>query len=261
VRGGAITAAGFLRTTQGKMDHVAQLPPVALEDASLQAWLHMTDGTSDIYYDKGSLAGLALDILIRDASDNQASLDDVLRELYASTYKMGRGFTPDEWWGAVTRAARGASFRDFSDKYVNGREPYPWAPWLARAGWRLVTDTVHEARLGVSLAPDSAGLRIAEVVPGSTAQHAGLRVGDVLVKVAGVSATDADFNRKWRDRAGNRDGAPLAIEVRRDGAPMILSGVVRVAILIGSRLEDDPAANAKARRIRGGILSGTTTAR
>lgn len=261
VRGGVITAGEFLRTTQGKMDHVAQLPPVALEDASLQAWIHTTDGTSDIYYDKGSLAGLALDILIRDASDNQQSLDDVLRELYVATFKAGRGFTPDDWWGAVSRAARGAPFRDFNDQYVDGREPYPWKQWLAKGGWRLVTDTLREARLGVSLAPDSAGLRIAEVGAFSTAQQAGVRVGDVLVRVAGVSAADPDFNRKWRDHAGAREGAPLVIEIRRDDAPLTLSGTVRVATLISARLEDDPAANAKAVRVRRGILSGTTTAR
>src|SRR5450759_2420349 len=94
------------------------------------------------------------------------------------------------------------------------------------------------------LAPDSAGLRIAEVSPGSAAMHAGLRDGDVLLKVAGVSATDPDFNRKWHERAGNREGAPLAIDIRRDGTPMTVTGAVRVATLISTRLEDDPAANA-----------------
>ena len=34
-----------------------------------------------------------LDVLIRDASDNRRSLDDVMRELYRSAYKKGRGFT------------------------------------------------------------------------------------------------------------------------------------------------------------------------
>jgi predicted metalloprotease with PDZ domain len=261
VRGGVTDAEGFLRTTQGKMDHVAQLAPVSLEDASLQAWVHVTDGTSDIYYDKGSLAGLALDIMIRDASDNRASLDHVMRELYASTYKAGRGFTGDEWWAAVSKAAGGASFRDFNDKYVDGREPFAWNQWLPRAGWRLVTDTLREPRLGVSLAPDSAGVRVADVTPGSSAQRAGVKVGDVLVRVAGVSTLDPEFNRKWRERAGNREGTPLSIELHRDGAPMTLSGAVKLATLISTRLENDPAANAKAQRIRGGILTGTTTAR
>ena len=261
VRGGVIDAAGFLAAAQGKMHHVAQLAPVALEDASLQAWIHPTDGTSDIYYDKGSLAGLALDILIRDASDNQASLDDVMRELYGAAYKGGRGFTTDDWWGAVSRAARGASFRDFSDRYVDGRESYPWTAWLAKAGWRVVTDTLREARLGVMLAPDSGGVRVAEVSPGSAAWRAGVRAGDVLVRVAGVATSDRDFNSKWRARAGDHEGAPLVLEIRRDGAPLTLTGAVHVATLISTRLENDPAANTRAVRIRGGILSGTTTAR
>ena len=88
-----------------------------------------------------------------------------------------------------------------------------------------------------------------------------MRAGDVLVKVAGVSATDADFNASWRERAGTRDGTPLVIEIRRDGALRTLHGVVRLATLISERLENDPAANARATRIRGGILSGTTAAR
>ena len=46
-----------------------------------------------------------LDVIIRDASDNAKSLDGVMRELYQSTFKQGRGFTGDDWWAAVGRAA------------------------------------------------------------------------------------------------------------------------------------------------------------
>jgi len=259
VRGGAITAAQFRESTQGKIEHVMQLPPVALEDASLQAWLHMRDGTADIYYDKGSLAGLALDILIRDATGNAASLDDVLRDLYATTYQAGRGFTADDWWTAVARAARGATFAEFNARYVDGREAYPWSAWLPKAGWRLALDTLHEVRLGVVLGPDSAGLRITDVSSGSVAQDAGIRVRDVLVRVAGVPANDPDFFAKWRSRVGEHLGAPFAIEVRRDGAPLTLHGTARVTTQITPRLEDDPAASPRAIRLRDGILHGTVS--
>ncbi|MDQ8154034.1 MAG: hypothetical protein P3B98_05150 [Gemmatimonadota bacterium] len=261
VRGGAITAEAFRGLTQGKIEHVQQLPPVALEDASLEAWLRVTDGTSGIYYDKGSLAGLALDLLIRDASDNTSSLDVVMRELYGAAYKAGRGFTGDEWWGAVSRAAGGQSFRDFDARYIDGRDPYPWDRWLRLAGWRLAADTVREARLGVVLAPDSAGLRVTAVGAASVAESAGVRVDDVLVRVDGVSASDPDFFRTWRDRAAGRDGGPLIIDVRRDGRPLTLRGQVRIATLISTRLEDDPAASPRAVRIRQGILSGSLSPR
>ena len=113
VRGGITDEAAFLATVLGKIDGVDQRPVTALEDASLQAWLGMTDGTADLYYDKGSLAGLALDIMIRDASDNARSLDTVMRELWDRSWKQGHGFTYDEFWNAATRAAGGRALADF----------------------------------------------------------------------------------------------------------------------------------------------------
>jgi predicted metalloprotease with PDZ domain len=254
VRGGAITPAGFLAVTQGKMDHVAQLAPVALEDASLQTWLRMRDGTQDIYYDKGSLAGLALDILIRDATDNAASLDGVMRALYGRTYKAGRGFTAQEWWDAVSRAAGGASFADFNRQYVDGREPFPWTSWLAKAGWRYAVDTLVEPRLGVVLSPEAEGQLITQVSERGAAALAGVRVGDILVSVDGIAAAGFDFFDTWRSRA--RAGAPMTLVVRRDGRSLTLKGTVQVMTMINARLEDDPAASPRARRIRNGILTG-----
>ncbi len=258
VRGGAIGSEAFLSLTQGKMDHVANLPPVALEDASLQTWLRMRDGTQDIYYDKGSLAGLALDILIRDASDNAASLDDVMRTLYAGAYKADRGFTSADWWAAVSRAAGGATFDEFNRRYVDGREPFPWSDWLAKAGWRYVVDSIAEPRLGVVVSADSAGQLVTSVDSYGAAYAAGVRVGDVLVSLDGIRATDADVFDRWRVRARGRGGDRLSIVVRRNGQPVVLTGTVRVVTLVNARLENDPAASPRAVRIRHGILTGTT---
>ena len=256
-RGGVTSETGFLGTTHGKMDHVEQTDPIALEDASLQAWLHMTDGTGDIYYDKGSLAGLALDILIRDASDNASSLDLVMRELYAVDYRNGRGFTPEEWWGAVSRAARGASFADFNARYVNGRATYPWSEWLPKAGWRLRSDTTREPRLGLRFEADTAGLRVVAIDPAGVAAAAGIQPGDVITAVDGVSAADPAW-QAWRQKFSGREGAAFVIALRRAGSQMSVTATNRLATLINSRIEVDPAASPKARRIRDGILKGIT---
>ena len=257
VRGGVTNESGFLVTTQGKIDHVNQTAPIALEDASLQTWLHMTDGTSDIYYDKGSLAGLALDIQIRDASDNAAGLDDVMRELYTSDYRNGRGFTGDEWWSAVSRAARGADFREFHDKYVDGREPFAWRAWLPRAGWRLTSDTTREPRLGVQIAPDSTGLRVTLVDPSGAAAAAGVEPGDLITAVGGTPTTDPSW-QSWRQKYANREGAQLPIAFVRNGTLMRLSVTVKLMTMITEKVEVDPGAGEKAKRIREGILKGQT---
>ncbi|HEY5439844.1 MAG TPA: PDZ domain-containing protein [Gemmatimonadaceae bacterium] len=257
VRGGVINATGFLGKTETKMDHVDKTVPIALTDASLQAWIHMTDGTQDIYYDKGSLAGLALDIMIRDATDNAASLDGVMRSLYAADYKTGKGFTPAEWWGAVSRAAKGANVAEFNDKYVDGRERYPWDQWLARAGWRLHTDTLHQPRMGVSFQKDSAGLLVVLIEPGSMSATAGIKPGDVVTSIDGIATTNPAWEG-WRQKFALRESAPIEIRLIRDGAAMTIHPLVKFALLIDRKLEPDPGASDKAKRIREGILKGVT---
>jgi len=257
VRGGVINATGFLGKTETKMDHADKTVPIALTDASLQAWIHMTDGTQDIYYDKGSLAGLALDIMIRDATDNAASLDGVMRSLYAADYKTGKGFTPAEWWGAVSRAAKGANVAEFNDKYVDGRERYPWDQWLARAGWRLHTDTLHQPRMGVSFQKDSAGLLVVLIEPGSMSATAGIKPGDVVTSIDGIATTNPAWEG-WRQKFALRESAPIEIRLIRDGAAMTIHPLVKFALLIDRKLEPDPGASDKAKRIREGILKGVT---
>src|SRR5918999_1422650 len=157
VRGGIIDSAGFFAVTAGKISEVSQLRAVALEDASLSTWVHPTDGTGYVYYPKGSLAGFLLDIMIRDASDNRRSLDDVMAQLYAESYKRGKGFTNADWWRVVTQNAGGKSFANFAERYIDGREPFPWETTLPLAGVRLVTDTLREPRLGISSVPSPSG--------------------------------------------------------------------------------------------------------
>ncbi|HEX2638243.1 MAG TPA: PDZ domain-containing protein [Gemmatimonadales bacterium] len=259
LRGGIIDSAQFLGLTGEKIGKLSEAPPTALEDASLSTWIHPTDGSSYLYYPKGSLAGLLLDVLIRDASDNRHSLDDVMRELYRSTYKAGRGFTGVDWWRAVSRNAAGKSFKDFAARYVDGRVPYPWTQVLPLAGLREVADTVREARLGIATAMDSTGgIVIKQVDPGSAAGDAGVKPDDVLLRLGGIAVTDSTFGEQFRERFGKDEGQPLPIEVRRDGRTMTLNGEVRLVTRVENRLTIDPTATAKAVRIREGIFRGTT---
>jgi predicted metalloprotease with PDZ domain len=256
VRGGIIDSAQFMTITANKVNTVAQAPPTALEDASLSTWIHPTDGSGYLYYPKGSLAGLLLDIMIRDASDNVRSLDDVLRQLYGATFKQGRGFTGNDWWPEVTRAAGGRSFTDFSTRYIDGRDPLPLNQVLPLAGMRAITDTVREPRLGIQSAADSSGIIVAGVLPGGPAQEAGVQPGDRLISLGDLSITDPNFGPAFRSKFSKADGAPLPIKVRRGADTLTLNGRVRLATRLEFRIEADPAAPAKALRIRRGILSG-----
>jgi predicted metalloprotease with PDZ domain len=257
LRGGIIDTPGFYAATTQKMSEVAQAPAFALEDASLEAWIKPQDGTDALYYPKGSLAGFLLDVMIRDASDNKRSLDTVMRELYQTTYKQGRGFTADDWWGAVRRAANGRSFDEFSRRYVDGRDPFPWEEQLRVIGLRLQPDSAP--RLGVSVRPDqSGGARIDQIVSGGAAATGGLQVGDVIVSVGERSALAMFFGDGFRSMyAGKPVGTMVPMAIRRGEA----SQTIQVPLRYGAaapRLAEDPAASPRAVRLRNGLLRGLT---
>lgn len=257
VRGGVIPPDQFYRVTADKMNQVAAAPATALEDASLTTWIHPVDGSQYLYYPKGSLAGWLLDILIRDASDNRASLDVVLHDLYQRFYRAGKGFTVADWWEAVEQAAGGKSFAEFYGRYIDGREPFPYAAVLPLAGLTLRADTSRVPRLGVSTGADSSGIRVQDVTPGSPADQAGITQGDYLLRVGDIEVRDAAFGQVFRSRyATAQEGTPLTVMVRRGAETLTLSAPLRFEESVRYAIAADPAATAKAARIREGILRG-----
>ncbi len=258
VRGGVVDAPGFYALTSEKISTVAQAPPFSLEDASLNAWIEVRDGTDALYYPKGSLAGFLLDIMIRDASDNRSSLDVVMRDLYRSTYKQGRGFTAEDWWGAVRRASNGRSYDEFQRRYVDGRDPYPWAEALAVVGLRLQPDSVPRMGIGVTPQPDG-GARVSQVVSEGAAAGAGMREGDVVVSVNGQPAIGVFFANGLRTMyAGKPAGTPMPVVIKRGEQTLTLQVPLRYGAA-APRIVEDTAASPRAVRLRDGLLHGTTT--
>lgn len=257
VRGGTIDSLGFLRNAMGHIGVVEGSPAVSVEDASLSIWIHPTDGTDALYYDKGSVVGLLLDILIRDASDNRGSLDRVLRGLYESGWKRGRGFTNDEFWAAVSREAGGRSFQGFYVRYVDGRDSLPYDSVLPLAGMRIATQTTRVPRMGVSTqtGPDTVSV-VTGLVPNGAFAQAGVQVGDALVTVGGIDQKRDVGADEFRRRFAGREGESYPVVVRRGGQELTLTARVRLGDNLVTRLEFDPAAGTKAGRIRAGILQG-----
>jgi predicted metalloprotease with PDZ domain len=257
VRGGVNDSTAFLATIANEIVSVAAAPPTALSDASLNAWIAVFDGSAGLYYDKGGLAGFLLDIMIRDASDNRSSLDVVMRRLYDATYKRGRGFTPAEWWGEVSRAAQGKSFAEFARRYIDGREPFPIDSVFALAGLRAESDTVREPRLGVSASTDSSGVRVTSVSARSPAATAGLRIGDRLASIGEITVTNDASLDEFRSRYAGTALTSLPITVKRGTETLSLQIPIRLFPRTQTRVLIQPDASAKAVRIRGGILHGT----
>jgi predicted metalloprotease with PDZ domain len=259
VRGGVNDSTAFFNFVANEIASVAGAPPTAVSDASLSSWINPTDGSSGLYYPKGGLTGFLLDVVIRDASDNRMSLDNVMRRLYDATYKRGRGFSGADWWGEVSRAAGGKAFTEFARRYVDGREPLPIDSVLRLTGLRSESDTIREPRLGVATGTDTSGVTITQVSPTGAAATAGALAGDRLVSIGGVMILNDDSFDTFRSRYAGTALTTVPLVVRRGAETIALRLPVRLEARVRTRVIPTPNASEKAVRIRGGILRGLTS--
>jgi predicted metalloprotease with PDZ domain len=120
----------------------------SLAQASYNTWKDGPFGTQGeeagktiSYYDKGPVVGLLLDFAIRNATQNEKSLDDVMRYLYWQYYKkLARGFTDAEFQAACEQIA-GISLMHFFE-YVYGTKELDYQKYLAFAGLQVsITET------------------------------------------------------------------------------------------------------------------------
>jgi predicted metalloprotease with PDZ domain len=259
LRSGLWSVDQFIDNTRSNIDQVEQIPePWSAEDGSEATWIHEVHiNSSQLYYPKGSVLGLLLDISIRDATDNAHSLADVIRALYTRYYRQNKGFTTAD----LLRELRTAGMPDvdtFYRRYVDGRDSLPYEAVFAKAGIAFNRQIVTVPFVGVSTGatPDGA-LLVQQVSPGSAAAGAGVEPGDALVSVGDVKVTaDRDWGAEFRTRYRGKSGQPLTIMVQRGGRSLTLNTTVRERTNSRVTLSRSPNPSPKQSRIWQGIATG-----
>jgi predicted metalloprotease with PDZ domain len=142
------------------------------------------------YYDGGQVVGHLLDFAIRQATNNQKSLDDWMRLLYSRYALPKPGFEPADAVRAASEVA-GRDMSDFFRRYISGKEALPYEQYFGYAGLRVLRESLSDkAWAGVATTKSDDGRPlINNLIPGSPAEQAGLDRGDVIVAVNGKAAT------------------------------------------------------------------------
>jgi predicted metalloprotease with PDZ domain len=232
------------------------------EQSSLDAWLEKYSlynqaEYSVSYYTKGQVLGDLLDILIRDRTGNEKSLDDVLRSLNTNFAKQGKPYRDSLDVRMTAESVAGESFEDFFQKYVGGIEPFPYQQMLALAGLALRTVEERRPTLGFFMDLDSNGAIIVRAVDsGSSAAQAGIRVGDRIINLNGGEVP----RRVERWLQEQKAGDALKLRVRRADKELSLEFRLGEIKEIRYQVVEDAHAGEKARHIREGILRGETSA-
>jgi predicted metalloprotease with PDZ domain len=201
---------------------------ISLEESSYLTWvgLYQRDLFEDwpnqgiTYYLKGDLVCLALDLEIRHATENRASLETVLRTLWTDYGRPGRGLEEDELL-AVAERATGVPLGPFFERYVAGTADLDLDAFARYAGLTVgpkpkkKDDEAEEhGYLGVHF-EDAGGLaRLTTVLAETPARRAGLLPGDAIVALDGARVPFGEMARALRRYA---PGDPVEFTYFRRG--------------------------------------------
>jgi predicted metalloprotease with PDZ domain len=178
---------------------------------------------------QGNLFGAMLDLMIRDATHGQRSLDDVMRML-SGRFTPQRGITGPNLEQAVHEVCA-CDAHSFFEAHVRGARPLDFDRYLRIIGMRTQVSWSPAAgddgkpqpdiRLSAFINGDDPVLRVHLSTPDSVWGRAGLHTGDQLVSLNGQPvASSSDF----RSRLGQLHiGDTARVEIIRNGVASQLS--------------------------------------
>jgi predicted metalloprotease with PDZ domain len=193
----------------------------SVEDTSWDTWfprdsvIHQDNNLLNTwysYYDGGQIMGHILDFAIRHDTNNQKSLDDWMRLLYARHALPKPGFEPDDAVKAASEVA-GTDVSGIFRQYISGKEAIPYQEYFAYAGITVEKKLdADKSWMGVDTTKNDEGrAKIRNITPSSPAESAGLDRDDILYAVD--------------SRAVDSDGFPKEITAHKPG------DTVRVTVL------------------------------
>lgn len=172
----------------------------SVAQSSFDAWTkyYVTDenslNTVVSYYTKGALIALALDLTIRQFTQQRQSLDDVMRHLWQThggEAGSARGL-PENGFKEIVCHVVGESFqstwKQFERRYIFGTEDLPLAELFAANSWTLKEQVlplqeVLQRRLGIRTTSQDGWVKVTHVLEHGSALKAGIAVGNLLVSI------------------------------------------------------------------------------
>jgi len=197
LRAGLLNEQQYLDRLGGEITELQRRPAhltQSAEDSSLDAWLegnayYRRPERSISYYNKGELLGVMLDLAVRDATHDRASLREVLQWMNQNYAKKARYFDDSN---GVREAAEAVAHTDlgwFFTKYVAGTEEIPWDDFLRSSGLRVAAVSSSIPDPGFSASRNFDGpMSVGALTAGSDAERAGLLVGDTILEIQGKPA-------------------------------------------------------------------------
>lgn len=184
-------------------------------------------------YEKGALIGMCIDIIIREKSNGERGILDLMQKL-SNEYGISKAFNDDELFQKITDLTY-PEVGDFLKTYVSGPTPIPYYTYLAKVGVAKATVKVtgkifvHNNRQYISVTNGKS-----EIIVNSNMRlndfftNLGLVSGDIILSVNDKEYTPEKVNEILYDCDNWKENDSITLKIKRNKEEIIIKGTVKL---------------------------------
>jgi predicted metalloprotease with PDZ domain len=182
-------------------------------------------------YQKGALIGMCLDIIIREKSNGERGILDLMHNL-AKEYGVSKPFNDEELFNKITTLTY-PEVGDFLTTYVAGTTPIPYDDYLAKVGVTKTTKQVpgtifiKDKTPYISVNPKTNEISIIPNIELNVFYtNLELKGGDILIAINDKPYSYENIYDMINESTKWQENDPITVKIKRDGIEQILKGKV-----------------------------------
>jgi len=184
-------------------------------------------------YEKGALIGMCLDIIIRENSNGQRGILDLMHKL-SNEFGVSKAFNDEELFAKITQLTYPEA-GEFLKTYVSGSTPIPYDQYLSKVG---VTKTTKKTPTNVFLKGQVPYITVNQatkeiiVLPNIELNdfytHLGLKGNDILLAINDKNYSLDNIYDMISESEKWKENDPINVKIKREGKEQILKGNVKL---------------------------------
>ncbi|HNP33618.1 MAG TPA: peptidase M61 [Flavobacterium sp.] len=186
-------------------------------------------------YEKGALIGMCIDIIIREKSNGERGILDLMKKL-SKEYGVDKPFNDNELFAKITQLTY-PEVGEFLNTYVAGKTPIPYDVYFAKMG---VTKTKVQIPGNPFLKDQSTPYITVNpktkeivIIPGGELSDfmkgLGLKGGDTILAINDKAYNLDNIYEMIMESQNWKADDPISVKIRRDGAEQTLTGKVKLS--------------------------------
>jgi predicted metalloprotease with PDZ domain len=184
-------------------------------------------------YQKGALIGMCIDIIIREKSNGERGILDLMHKL-ATEYGVEKPFNDNELFAKITQLTY-PEVGEFLNKYVSGTTPIPYDFYLAKVGVTKASEKTagsifikgQKPYIAVDKATKEISVR-KDVEPNVFFTNLNLKAGDIIVAVNDKAYSLDNIYDLITESENWKENDAITLKVKRGGKEETIKGTVKL---------------------------------